>query len=238
MLNNTDQDFFLENGYIVKENVIRGDKLKYLQEAFDVAYDKHKHTGRVSIQHLLKYKPFIDLMEDEDILNVHKTFFKNQIQLLAYDLLFQGPKSNFPERSWHRDFVFPGDHPLSINTILFVDDITMEKGPTRVLPKSHKGWEAPTNDKMRHPMEEEVAVEVPAGSAIYINSAIWHSGSRNDSEGSRRGIYLYYGYWWLKRYQLECKLPWEVLENASEQRLRLLGVKMPDHDLHMYDVNK
>ena len=47
--------------------------------------------------------------------------------------------------------------------------------------------------------------------------------------------YLYYGYWWLKRYQFDRPIPWPAFENASEQRLRLLGIKMPDRDLHMYD---
>ena len=73
-----------------------------------------------------------------------------------------------------------------------------------------------------------------AGDAVFINSAIWHSGGSNRSEGLRRGIYLYYGYWWLKRYEFDTLLPWQALENASEQRLKLLGVKMPGHDIHQY----
>ena len=43
---------------------------------------------------------------------------------------------------------------------------------------------------------------------------------------------------WLKRYEFEQALPWQALEGASEQRLRLLGVKMPDRDLHMYDPTR
>ena len=73
------------------------------------------------------------------------------------------------------------------------------------------------------------------GDAVFINSAIWHSGSCNQSEGLRRGIYMYYGYWWLKRYQSEFTLPPQCLEGASEARLRLLGYKIPDRDLHIYD---
>ena len=60
-------------------------------------------------------------------------------------------------------------------------------------------------------------------------------GGRNASAGLRRGIYLYYGYWWLKRYESERALPWQAFEGASEQRLRLLGVRMPGRDLHMYE---
>jgi hypothetical protein len=30
-------------------------------------------------------------------------------------------------------------------------------------------------------------------------------------------------------------LPWQAFENASEQRLQLLGLKPPGSSLHMYD---
>src|SRR5207302_311294 len=150
----------------------------------------------------------------------------NQVQLLQYDLLRQGPHADFPERSWHRDFSFPGDRPLAINTIVFIDDMTSEKGPTLVVPGSHRGDALPPKERTHERLEGEVAVPVCAGSAIFINGAIWHSGGRNASDGLRRGIYLYYGYWWLKRYEFEQALPWQAFECASEQRLRLLGVKM------------
>lgn len=57
----------------------------------------------------------------------------------------------------------------------------------------------------------------------------------NELDGLRRSIYLYYGYWWLKRYESGQALPWQALTAASERKLQLLGVKMPDRDLHMYD---
>jgi len=33
-------------------------------------------------------------------------------------------------------------------------------------------------------------------------------------------------------------LPWQAFEGAGEQRLRLLGVNMPDRDIHIYDPIK
>ncbi len=70
--------------------------------------------------------------------------------------------------------------------------------------------------------------------AVVINFALWHSGARNNSDGLQREIDLYYGYWWLKRSEADRELPGQCLENASEQRLQLLSVEMPRHDLHMY----
>ena len=44
-----------------------------------------------------------------------------------------------------------------------------------------------------------------AGDAILINGAIWHTGGCNRSGGLRRAVYLYYGYWWLRRFDVEVK---------------------------------
>lgn len=237
MFTSEEKQFFLEQGYLVVHNIVAGDHLRRVQEAFDTVWSKE---GAPCNQHkLLKYDVFKELIEHPPILDRHKAIFGNQVQLLQYDLLRQAPGSNYPERAWHRDFVFPGDRPLAINTILFIDDITEEKGPTRVVPGSHRGEQLPPADKLNVPLEGELSVEVPAGSAIFINSAIWHSGARNRSTTElRRGIYLYYGYWWLKRYEMNEQFPWQAYENASEQRLRLLGVKMPDGGFHMYDPAK
>ena len=78
-------------------------------------------------------------------------------------------------------------------------------------------------------------MECDAGDAVFINSAIWHTGGRNTGDGLRRGIYLYYGYWWLKRYESNVSLPWQALEGADATRLQLLGLKNPGGgDLHQY----
>ena len=160
------------------------------------------------------------------------------MQLLQYDLLRQGPRQEAGGLSWHRDFSVPGERPLSINTIVYLDDMGRDRGPTRVIPKSHFGEKLPPSKIRNEGMSNEVLLEAEAGDAVFINSAIWHTGDRNQSNGLRRGVFLYYGYWWLKRYESSEKLPWQVFEGASEQRLRLLGIKMPDNDLHIYDPDK
>ena len=234
MITPQEKSFFLEHGYLLVEDVLQGEHLAAISDAFNRVWESEQ-APPCSQHQLLKHKPFIDLIEHPPILERHRAIFGTQVQLLQYDLLRQGPHSAMPERGWHRDFSFPAERPLAINTILFLDDITPEQGPTRVVPGSHRSESGPPAEKVSEPLDDEVAVLCPAGSAIFINAPIWHSGGRNASDGLRRGIYLYYGYWWLKRYNAERALPWQALAAASEQRLQLLGVKMPGRDLHMYD---
>lgn len=107
---------------------------------------------------------------------------------------------------------FPEDWWVS-NAILLFDDMTLENGPTRVVPGSHQ-W-APMNvayvnigdwkpeplsaeDEARVPKDKaapypgEVLVTAPAGSVVIINSSIWHGGTRNISGARRRVLHLTY----------------------------------------------
>jgi ectoine hydroxylase-related dioxygenase (phytanoyl-CoA dioxygenase family) len=85
----------------------------------------------------------------------------------------QVPHSSFGERSWHRDFVSPGDRPLSINTIIMLNEMREERGPTRVVPGTHRGEQDGSRDQRKQPLPGEVAVYAAPGDAVFINSAIW-----------------------------------------------------------------
>ena len=227
-----EREFFLENGYLHARQVLDAELLSKIRDEFERIW---KAKGRSNQLVLLKHRTFIDLVEHPPILERQAAIFGRQTQLLQYDFLRQEAGSTYPLRSWHRDFSFPGDTPLSINTIVYLDRMDDASGPTFVIPRSHCGTELPPAFSVHHSLPEEVPIYADPGDAVFVNGAIWHSGSRNQSKGLRRGIYMYYGYWWLKRYESGFTLPSECLEGASEARLRLLGYQMPDRDLHVYD---
>lgn len=100
-----------------------------------------------------------------------------------------------------------------LNVIVTFDDMTLDNGPTRVVPGSHKwppincsavnryDWEpvplTPEEEAMipqdlSAPFPGEVLVEAPAGSIVVANSAIWHGGTRNQSGKRRRVLHLTY----------------------------------------------
>ncbi|MHA1190214.1 MAG: phytanoyl-CoA dioxygenase family protein, partial [Alphaproteobacteria bacterium] len=99
------------------------------------------------------------------------------------------------------------------NGLFLFDDMTLDNGPTRVIPGSHRwpsvniphvnwgSWEPPQlspqeqaliPDDLAAPHEKEVRVEAPAGSVVIINSALWHSGTVNNSGNRRRVLHLTY----------------------------------------------
>jgi len=187
-------------------------------------------------EHAAGIPEFLDLLEHRPLLDRLRALFGDELQLLSYDLLYQGPNSQSPPYAWHRDFVFPGDEPLAVNAIVYLDDMTEERGPTTVVPGTHRGVALPPRDKTHEPLPGQVKAYARAGDAVLINSAIWHSGGCNRTGEERRAIYAYFGYWWLKRDNQHADIPPQALENANEARLRLLGLQAPvAGDMWMYD---
>lgn len=99
------------------------------------------------------------------------------------------------------------------NGLVLFDDMTRDNGPTRVIPGSHLwpsvnvatvnmgDWTYPElspeeqaliPDDLDAPHPNEVLVEAPAGSVVIINSALWHSGTKNVSGTRRRVLHLTY----------------------------------------------
>lgn len=224
-----------EHGYAVCRGLLDAAFLTEVRDEFDRLWALHGAAGRVFHQQLLTSPVFVRLIEHPPLIAIHRALFGEQIQLLSLDLLRQGPESTSADYGWHRDFNFPGDHILAANTILYLDDLTLESGPTRVLPGTHRGRQGPPADGCGGPLPGEVTVTAQAGDATIINAAVWHTGGRNRSRGLRRAIYLYYGWWWLKPYFVEKgPLPWQATVGATPERLSLLGYRMPGRDLHTY----
>lgn len=100
-----------------------------------------------------------------------------------------------------------------VNSMLMMDDMTLDNGPTRVVPGSHRwaainvpyvnigDWEPPPlspEDEARMPEDlgapypGELLVEAPAGSAIICNSSMWHAGTVKNTDAPRRMLHLTY----------------------------------------------
>lgn len=100
-----------------------------------------------------------------------------------------------------------------VNSMIMFDDMTLDNGPTRVVPGSHYwapinvpyvnigDWEPQSlspEDRARVPKDlsapypGEILVEAPAGSAIICNSSMWHAGTLKKTDAPRRMLHLSY----------------------------------------------
>ncbi len=100
-----------------------------------------------------------------------------------------------------------------VNSMIMFDDMTLDNGPTRVVPGSHYwapinvpyvnigDWEpqplspedqASVPKDLSAPYPGEVLVEAPAGSAVICNSSMWHAGTLKKTDAPRRMLHLTY----------------------------------------------
>jgi ectoine hydroxylase-related dioxygenase (phytanoyl-CoA dioxygenase family) len=139
-----------------------------------------------------------------------------------------------------------------VNSMIMLDDMTLDNGPTRVVPTSHL-W-APINvpyvnigdwvpeplspeDAARVPKDldapypGEVFVTAPAGSAIICNSSMWHSGTLKKTDAPRRMLHLTYTRRDLPQQllQLDYLTP-ELYNRMSADHRYLLEIEPPKDD--------
>jgi hypothetical protein len=76
---------------------------------------------------------------------------------------------------------------------LYLDDVTTDNGPARVVPGSHRvlNWpDAHADVNAKHP--DEVYITAKAGWLAAVNLHVWHSGTENFSGARRRALNITY----------------------------------------------
>jgi hypothetical protein len=220
---------FADHGYYIHGGAVLGPDLAILRDEFDRLFTQHPNG--VDQRVLLTSPAFVDLLHRPSVLGPAREVFGDQCQLLMYALRRGCDPNNGSPRKWHRDFDFVTDRLISLNMILYLDDLDSDDGGTAVIPGTHRQREVLAAEGQPDP--REVRVSARAGDLLLNWSTLVHSSTPKRSEGNRRLVLLYFGYWWLKRYEYDSALPWQALVGASEERLRLLGVKLPGRDLHV-----
>ena len=135
---------------------------------------------------------------------------------------------------WHRDrwSHFPNGHyerPLSMNAICYLQDLTDEYGPLRIIPDSHLQPITLNEDERSSPHRDEKIVHLKAGDVILTHNGLLHSGTPNMSGNKRYFFSVYYNVSWLKHTDTfdgpNCRQLIEWARGRNDHRsLRLLGI--------------
>ena len=114
---------------------------------------------------------------------------------------YQKSLSGCPGISLHTDgqphgsnlFGYEGSCPRLLRVLYYLDDLTPERAPFRLIPRSHISFHADASPYARykwHP--EEISIVVPAGSAVIVPSMMIHGSHPNLDKNSRE--LLQFGY--------------------------------------------
>ncbi len=148
----------------------------------------------------------------------------------CYDFQLHGTSASRIEpgesaQSLHRDdSVFPFLHPSPPNSFVCVwaiDEFRKENGATRVIPGSHLWDDATTPDETQCQF-----AEMPRGSLLIFDAALYHGAGANTSEQSRTGVLISYSLGWLRQEENQFLAVPPALAKTLPQRLReLVGYK-------------
>lgn len=225
MLNDDQKAAFGRDGYLLVENAVDLDDLAAMHEASKVLAAAAEKPIRVWHERVLfRREPFRRLFDQERLIRAAGDLVGPDIQLLALDLLLTRPDAE--QIGFHRDVGFACNKTLSMNTGIYFEDMTDELGPTGVIPGTQFREAGPGCPPPEEEMARAVSVNAPAGSVLFFDAALWHSGGKNTTGRDRLALFAYFGKYWIKRMDeaFTQPLPDELLSASDPLTRQLLGL--------------
>ena len=139
---------------------------------------------------LIGYPPMIEFLTD--LMGLEIVFTRG---------FFQRTLPGSPGISMHTDgqphgsnlFGYEGSCPRLLRVLYYLDELTTQRAPFRLIPRSHLSFHADASPYVRyrsHP--EEITLTVPAGSAVVVPSLLLHGSHPNKDSQSRELVQLGY----------------------------------------------
>jgi ectoine hydroxylase-related dioxygenase (phytanoyl-CoA dioxygenase family) len=189
-------------GYLVLPNLLSTEHMARLKaqtaklETKAVDYSVHQQI-RSNIQ--FEGGAITELAAHPPAIAFLKELMGEEIILMSYSYARSEP--GHPGISLHTDgqpygskiFGFEGSCPWLVRVLYYLDELTPEVSPFRVVPGSHLSMHADANPYKRyesHP--EERMVPVKAGSAVLINHRVFHGNFPNTGSRSREMLAIAY----------------------------------------------
>lgn len=234
----TENDFKLhlkqmdEDGFTVIEDAIEPDLVRDLKDEIDamaerrgLGYAKTSFEGKktLRIYNLLAHGDvFARMPAHPHTLPIAKGVLGRGVQLSSLSAICIGPEES--AQPLHADtqmIPLPRPHvPVSMNSMWALVDYTEENGATRYVPGSHKFDHQPVYGQEY----ETLAGEMPAGSVMFFNSALWHGGGTNNSDHMRYGIACYYCAGWIRAQEnQQLGVPLETMKRFPREVQELCG---------------
>lgn len=138
---------------------------------------------------------------------------------------FQRTRPGSPGISMHTDgqphgsnlFGYEGSCPRLLRVLYYLDELTTERAPFRLIPRSHLSFHADASPYARyksHP--EEITLVVPAGTAVVIPSLTMHGSHPNKDPRPRELVQLGYRPAWAGPIQPVEEWDARLVESAPE----------------------
>jgi hypothetical protein len=141
-----------------------------------------------------------------------------------------------------RIFGLAASSPCLVRVLYYLDDLTPERSPFKIIPRSHLSLHSDGNPYRRYlSHDDEVMVTCQAGSAVIINQKVFHANYPNYSDSERRMLAIAYRPAWagpigeVPDYDPErvARLPEEVRPFFRSRNTRQIDFDLPNRPDNM-----
>lgn len=229
---------FDQDGYLLLQNVISPEKVAELNQAIDGIIAEEPELLSYNVYNSVERSPAIlALIEEPAMLPLMVNLLGYNIQLHISHLTVRKPNPQDLKTetnsfiNWHQDGPgphFPTIHGLTstyyVKICYILSDMSEpDRGNTKIIPGSHKmaGFH-PVQTDVNVPVDGELQVCGKPGDVFIFAQNLWHAGSPNRSDFTRRQLFIGYSPIWIRPIDYHKVSP-ALLEGASPVRRQLLG---------------
>lgn len=204
-------------GYLVIPDLLSPDhltRLKVQADAFETVGRDYSERQRSRNRIQFEGGAVTDLIAHPPTIAFLRELFGDEIIFISY--VYDRSEPGTPGISLHTDgqpygsaiFGYNGSCPFTVRVLYYLDDLTLDVSPFRVVPRSHLCMHADANPYRRyesHP--EQVIVPCRAGSALFLNHRTFHGTCPNAGDRSRAVLAIAYRPAWAG--PVAEALPWD-----------------------------
>jgi ectoine hydroxylase len=236
-LTDEERDIFNEKGYLIVENALSQQQIDLLTAETDRIYERKIRDGHDPKTALFypnfipDHEAFLNLVDYEKILPKVWGILGWNIYLYHAHMIVTPPNGqtkNDKTFGWHQDSGRVNwemeSHPrprLSLKVAYFLSDTSVpDRGNFWIVPGSH------LNDSLELPADRQgqpegaIPVCVKPGTAVFFDRRLWHAGTPNWSDVTRKVLFYGYGYRWLRtKDDMTVQQLWEKSDPIRRQLL-------------------
>lgn len=221
-----------ERGWLVFNNVLPLEFVERMKadlySAHETCHQYQKSAGLVNetaytAHHLIgQGETFLEYIDLNPIGKYIESYFEGNYILNSFGGAINIAKSKSYANSIHRDIrTFSGNSNLILNTLIMLDDFTVENGATELLSGSHHSKDKPSVEHFDRYSEPAVGER---GSILFFNSNVWHRGGVNTTDRDRSSVTPMYSKPFMKQqFDYPRAVGYENMKSFSEQAKQILG---------------
>ncbi len=191
------------DGYVVIPNLLSASQLDAIRGELSrlptTAVDYSEHQRGCANVHWTDSPTAIGVIALPVMIQFLETLFGDE--LICTSCAYALSQPGHPGIAIHTDaqpygskiFGLAASSPCLVRVLYYLDDLTPERSPFKVIPRSHLSLHSDGNPYRRYlSHDDEVMVTCQAGSAVIINQKVFHANYPNYSDSDRRMLAIAY----------------------------------------------